>query len=403
MRFGKAIILLFAALLPCGLLSAADTLKAPQMALHVDGSLFFVDNEYGGNRIDGYTLPGFVLRPTVEWRLDKRVSLNGGLNWIHFWGNNGFPEGRLNEVWPAATDSTRQVNITPGLQARVEFTPWLTMVMGSLVNEDGHGMPTPLYNSERLYASDPEAGMQFLVDTRYLKADMWVDWREFIWHFSPVNEVFNAGLSLTPQLPLGDRWMVSLPLHGLVQHRGGEGLSDTTLTRTNYLNASAGLAVQYTRGAFSLSAEGHAMHYSRSGGPEGVLIYDEWGCLKSEPLNYKRGWSAYGLLHVSLQEAEAALSYWTSEKFVPLMGSYLYSNVSSNTASLTFDRIELLSASLRHTWRFASCSAVLECSYYRVFPTTGDRKDYWKCTIDGQNLFSVGAFVKFNPTVPLVR
>ena len=45
------------------------------IVLHVDGSTFFIDNEYFGDRVSGYTLPGFVLQPKVEWHLDHDVTL----------------------------------------------------------------------------------------------------------------------------------------------------------------------------------------------------------------------------------------------------------------------------------------------------------------------------------------
>lgn len=385
-------------ILPIPSLHAQDT----AISLRVEGLAFFVDNEYSGSLTDGYTLPGFVLRPHVDWRLDRRVTLQLGANWLHYWGNHGFLRGPVNGVVPMASDTVSTLHIVPWLQACIDFTPELSLVLGSLVNTDGHGLPLPLYNQERIFATDPEAGAQLLADWRWLKADVWVDWRDFIWYGSPRQEVFNCGAALTPRLPLGSGFVLTMPLHALVQHHGGEGLADTTMGHNNRFNGSAGLGLDYRNGELHLAARCQGMLYTRSGEEEGTLVYDDWGCLISKPVNFKHGWGALATAEAEYGRAHADVSYWTGEKFIPLLGSYHFSNLSENTPDMTHDRTRVVTLRGCYTWTFRDCRLMLTGAYYHYFPCTGDRTDYWKCQIPAENMFSFGLLLHFNPTIRLL-
>ena len=383
--------------------AAAQTADSSRLALHADVHLFFTDNEYSANRVDGYTLPGFTLRPYVEWHVDPAVTLQAGMHWLHYWGHAGFPHGPVNDVLSLASDSLDAVHLLPWMQATVAFTPGLRLVVGSLVNTDGHGLPYPLYNPERLYATDPEAGVQLLADWRHLKADLWCNWRNFIWYRSATQEVFDIGMSLRPTLPLGGDWTLAVPLHLLVQHHGGEGLADTNLGHVNHSNAAAGLAFSRCHNGLRLAAEGYAMLYSRSGEPENPLVYDEWGCLRSEPVNFKQGWSAYALLKADWRSTVAEVSYWTGERFVPLLGPLHFSNVSANTPHMTHDRIRVLTLRASHAWHWPHSSLTLHGAFHYYFPYTGDRTDYWKCYMPDATMFSLGCMLDLHPSLTLIR
>ena len=382
----------------------AQTADSGLLVLHADGALFFNNNEYTGSHVSGYTLPGFVLRPMVEWRLAPRFSLQGGASWLHYWGNDGFPRRRHSEVMPAAGDTTYSYHIAPWLQARADVTPWLSVVLGSLVNPDGHRLPMPLYEQERLYAVDPEAGVQLLVDHRYVQVDAWVDWIDFIWVESRRQESFNAGLTLLPTLPFGDgRWEASVPVYAIVHHDGGERLADSSATHKSRYNLAAGLSLGCCIDSLRLKAEALALRYSRTGPTPQPLVYDEWGCLRSAPGEPKEGWGAFASLKAAYRDASADISYWTSERFVPLLGNYHFSNTSMTIDDLTFDRIGVIALRAQYIWHFGPCAMAVRGAYYHYMPTTGDRKDYWKCSFPAEDMFSFGIFMWFRPTVTLIK
>ena len=369
--------------------------------LHVEGVSFFVDNEYSGSLTDGYTLPGFVLRPHVEWRLDRRMTLQLGANWLHYWGNGGFPVGSLNNVVPTSSDTTTLLHIVPWVQARFNITPELSLVLGSLVNTNGHGLPLPLYNPERIFATDPEAGAQLLADWRWLKADIWVDWRDFIWYNSPTQEVFNFGAVLTPRVPVGPRFDLALPLHALVQHHGGEGLVDTTMGHGNQFNGSAGISIGYHCGDLRLAARCQGMLYSRSGEPEQSLVFDEWGCMISKPVDFKRGWGALATVEAEYGHAHVDISYWQGKKFIPLLGCYHFSNRSENTSDMTHDNNQVITLRAGYTCELTDCRLIVAGAYYHYFPFTGVRTNFWPVEAGAENMFSFGLLVYFNPTIRL--
>lgn len=400
-RLKMSLLLLpvFLLLLPTALQAQGD--DTSRLSLRVDGTVFFVNNEYTGSQLDGYTLPGFMLRPRLGWRLDRHVTIEAGANWLHFWGAHGFPQGPLTEVIPVAGDSLRPLHLVPWLQARISLAPWLTVVLGSLDN-DGHRLPLPLYNPERLYATDPETGAQVLVDSRYLNVDAWVDWQEFIWYRSAHQERFNCGLSLTPRY-IEDQWQVSLPLRAVVQHRGGEGLANPLMGHTSYYNLAAGASGAYTPGDWVFSLAAYAMFYSRTGAPEGQLVYDAWGRLIEPPPAFKRGHGTLATLTVGWRSTMIDLHYWTGDKFVPLLGSYLFSNLSSNIDDMTHRRLHMLMLCGNHTWHFTDSDLLLQGAYIHTFAHAADRLDYWPCSLGNEDMFSFGLLLRFHPTISLVK
>ena len=167
--------------LPINPVMAQDSAR---LALRVDANQFFQDNEFFGLHAEGYTLPGFVLRPVAEWHVAPHVTLEAGAHWLHFWGARNYPSAQSLDVWPRESDTATAAHVLPWVRAELEWkrerAAW-RVVMGNL---RPHKLPLPLYNPERLYAADPEAGVQVMMDTRHFGLDVWADWREYIWQRS---------------------------------------------------------------------------------------------------------------------------------------------------------------------------------------------------------------------------
>ena len=378
--------------------SAQDTSR---ITLCIDNLHFFVNNEYAASRVDGYTLPGFVLRPRVAWRVEERVKVEAGVHWLHYWGNHSFPNKTL-EGWNSADSSHSPLHMLPWLQAKVDLSPWLTAVFGSLDNNDGHHLPLPLYNPERQYAADPEAGVQLMVNRRAVQADLWVDWRNYIWNHSPEQDRFAAGFSVRGRLPLGDNWELYLPLHGVLLHNGGEGVTDTTLPVRSRMNGAAGIGVSATLGNLDIAAEGYLMGYYNNRGENSTPLRDSLGYMVSPGMDFRSGWGFYPVLKAGYKGWHLEASYWQGKRFVPLLGCYHFSNISSNTPDMTHDRIRVLTVRGGYTYgRLKHCTLSVEGSYYHYFPFTGDRTGYLKVISPASDLFSVGLFLHLHPRITL--
>lgn len=369
--------------LPNDPVQAQDT---NHLTLHVDGSTFFVDDEYFGDRLSGYTLPGFVLQPKVEWAVSEDFTLGGGVHWLHYWGASGYPATQSYGAHPQHDSLQRTIHLLPWLQATVSFSPSLTLTMGCL-NTSGHRLPLPLYNPELLLVADPETGFELSYTSRWLDMEVWTDWREYIWDRSPVPERFTAGASGELGIDHG-RWRVYVPLHLVAQHEGGQNMSVPHNINNNF-NGAAGLGV--SRGwndERRASLDCRAMWYRQHG---------------NAAVPFQNGWGLYPEITYSDKHWSLVASYWYGKDFVPLLGSWHFSNLSANTEGLTFDRTRVLTLHASWAWKALSDSYNVQIygTLYHYLPSTGTLTDGTTRHYGHRNQVAVGASVSFSPTVKL--
>lgn len=376
---------------------SAFTLKAQDtntVFLHIDGSTFFIDNEYFGDRVRGYTLPGFVLQPKVEYRLSDKVTLKGGFHWLNYWGARNYPVTSAYDAYPRYDSISRPMHLLPWLQARIDFTPKLTLLLGCLDNGN-HDLPMPLYNYERAVVGDPEAGLELMFSSPGLEMDFWTDWREFIWYRSPILERFTMGFSGKLYNDFG-RWTLYLPLHFIAQHEGGQSMADAadSLPNNSNFNAAAGLGIimyEFTDHSH-LDFSCHAMLYHQH---------------KNPTVPFTKGWGIYPEVKLIGDHWSFLASYWYGKDFVPLMGSWHFSNLSANTAGLTFDRTRVITLSARWKWSpfdkpgHSSCFLTLHGTLYHYLPSTGTSADGATHEYDHRNQFTIGVAFNFAPTITL--
>jgi len=363
--------------------------------LHVDGSTFFIDNEYFGDRISGYTLPGFVLRPKVEWKLNSDVTLMGGVHWLYYWGARDYPTTTAYGAYPMYDSVSSALHMLPWLQAKIHFTPGLELTLGSL-NLDGHDLPMPLYNPELALVGDPETGFQIKyngpsgIPFVWMKMDLWTDWREYIWDRSPVPERFTAGASGKLELHYLD-WNFYMPMHFVVQHEGGQNMS-VSHNINNKFNAAAGLGLNSLIGeSFYFDISCRAFWYHQHGNPA---------------VPFSTGWGFYPEVKTCLNNSWIlTASYWHGKDFVPLMGSWHFSNLSANTAGLTFDRTRVITLQASWTWIPVlwpkKCHFSVYGTLYHYLPSTGTFADGTTKDYGHRNQFAIGAALYFYPTVKL--
>lgn len=360
-----------------------------RLALRVDAHQFFQDNEFFGLHAEGYTLPGFVLRPVVEWTVEEGVMKGGrgrwkavleaGAHWLHFWGARRYPSAQGLEVWPCESDTATAAHVLPWVRAevvwRVESGTWRA-TMGDLHE---HRLPLPLYNPERLYAADPEAGVQLTMDTKHFGLDVWVDWREYIWRRSSRQERFTAGLSGEWRTQSG-KWGLRVPLHVVGQHIGGQGLAVATPVQ-NHFNGAAGLLGEWKAegGKWTVTAGGYAMGYTQKNAPD---------------IPFRRGWGFYPVVSCEFRaksnELRLDAGYWHSRGFVPLLGSVLFSNVAYVDGITYFGRNRMVNAGIRYTWHSRLTAVSVEGRWYRYF-----EKEH-------PSQYTVGVFIDMKPRMTVM-
>ena len=367
----------------------AQTLDTNTVYLHVDGSTFFVDNEYFGDRLSGYTLPGFVLQPKVEWRLHKMVTLSGGLHWLNYWGAKEYPVSTAYGAYPLYDSTSRPMHLLPWLTAEIRWNEKLTLLLGC-IDVDSQDLPFPLYNPEQTLVGDPEVGMQLNYSGSWLRWDLWVDWNDFIWDRSPEPESFTAGASGRLLLDK-ENWILYLPMNFIVRHEGGQNMSVSHNINNNF-NAAAGL------GFYRSISEGYWLDASCR-----IMWYHQHG---NAAIPFSNGWGIYPEFDLNLDNWMLTASYWHSKDFIPLQGSWHFSNLSANTEGLTFDYSRVVS--LHAEWRWtptglldANCRLSLYGTLYHYLPSTGTFADGTTKEYGHRNQFSFGASLSFNPTIKL--
>ena len=351
----------------------AQTADSATLSLRVDGVLFFWDDEYFGRRIEGYTLPGFRLNPKAVWSNHRHLTLEAGVHWLHYWGAHRYPNNVSYGVLPDYSDTSTLMHAVPWMQARLRLAKGLELTLGSIDPDRHHYLPTPLRNIEREVAADPECGLMLSAWSDWGVADWWIDWREFIWNNSPRQERFNMGLSGKLYLDIpGTDFSLTLPVHFIAQHVGGQVLAQTTPIQNNF-NAASGLGLNYyPSDRWTLVLNCYAMLYHQHG---------------NNAVPFTHGWGLYPEL-VAEYNTRAGLrfSYWQGERFVPLLGSWLYSNLSSVDGTTVFGRTQMLSLRAYYKWTPANekFSFHIEGSaHYDI----GER----------QPQYSVGCVLSFNP------
>ena len=362
---------------PIGLFNTIMAQDSARLALRVDASQFFQDNEYFGLHAEGYTLPGFYLRPVVEWHVTPLVTLEAGAHWLHFWGARNYPSAHSLDVWQRESDTATAAHVLPWVRVEMawkrERAEW-RVVMGNL---RPHKLPMPLYNPERLYAADPEAGVQMMMDAKHFDLDVWVDWREYIWQRSSRQERFTAGVSSQWATSFG-KWGVLVPLHVIGQHVGGQGLAEHKPVQ-NHFNGAIGLMGQLRGENFELTGGCYAMGYTQKNAPD---------------IPYKRGWGLYPVVNgkCALWGGELGMDagYWHGHGFVPLLGSVLFSNVAYVDGITYFRYNRMMSIGANYRWKIECGELKVEGRWYRYF----EKKD--------PSQYSVGVFIDLAPRLTIV-
>ena len=343
------------------------------MELRVETKQFFQDNEWFGLHATGYTLPGFYLRPMVAWHVSTGVTLEAGVHWLHFWGARNYPSGEALSVWHRESDTATAAHVLPWVRAEWRWSNG-SVAMGCL---RPHELPLPLYNPERLYAADPEAGVQLLLDYKHFDMDVWVDWREYIWQHSSRQEQFTAGFSAELLLePFHETALqLKVPVHIIGQHVGGQGLAEHKPVQ-NRFNGAAGLLIKYK----AIQAGCYTMGFTQKNMPT---------------VPYKRGWGLYpaisGEWRVMSGELAVDGGYWQGHGFVPLLGSALFSNVAYVDGVTYFGMNRMLNLGAKYRWRVATGELRVEGRWYYYFEKQKPSQ------------YSVGVFIDLAPKLALVK
>ncbi len=356
---------------------------------------FFVNNEYKGVRVSGYTLPGFRITPTISYSLNEHVLIEGGASLLHYWGASKYPN-IIYQNFPSWAGNQFQegVHAMPYFRAVWQINKSTSFTFGNIDYRDCHNLSEPLYNIENTFSGDPEMGLQIKHKNKWFQGDLWLDWQTFIFNNDKHNESFCLGLYTQTKLFNYKGISIEFPLIAIVQHLGGENLSFKSHIQS-LANLSSGLKLNVDIKDFNLHLGGDA------------LLYRE---LVGNIFPFDNGYAYFYYLGAKYKGFGFKFSFFDSEDFISLLGSQHFCNFSNNTPGLVFDRANQYYVRANYEYRISKdCKADFYFQMWKQNQITGDilLPDYSapnpeyseKVVRDGFFSFSIGVVLNIEPSI----
>jgi hypothetical protein len=171
-----------------------------------------------------------------------------------------------------------------------------------------------------------EYGMQFLLHTKRVKSDLWLDWEHYIMPGDTASERLTVGTNTRVNLFSGKNWSLSLPFQGLIIHSGGQ-LEPGPHYISTLMNGLTGLTYKHDLGPHtSLQLEQqYLLYYGKDVPAEGLP--------KHQP--YKNGYGTYSKVRINYKSFSLMTGYWYANRFIAPKGSYMFQSVSEYDPAYT--------------------------------------------------------------------
>lgn len=258
---------------------------------------FSKNNEYFDTIIEGYTLLGYQLHPSLGYYARKNVRLAAGAYLQQDFGNRGFS------------------TVVPTLSLKITKGP-MALVFGNIEGSLGHRLIEPLYGFERVLNHRLETGIQLKSMTENLFFDLWLDWQNTIYNNDPEQERFVSGLSVQKKILKKAAFEISIPVQVLIAHRGGQiNISHEPLE--TLMNSAVGAEVQKhgTGWMKAWKVNGFYAYYKDVTATYGRPYLDGSGFYANATMSM-----AFGL--------DVMASYWQTHEFLSIQGGNIYPSVS---------------------------------------------------------------------------
>ncbi len=283
------------------------------LSLSLLGEGFFRNNEYSGEIIKDYTLPGYRCIAFLDYNAPTQNSINLklGVENMYYWGASKYPQGlayRDLPYWSSEGEDYRKFRLLPYFQASIVLDNKWAIIIGNLEGGAKHQLIAPLYNPELNLSSDSETGAQVKYKSGQTQADLWIDWQSFIFNDDRHQEAFFVGLNLNQVFAQKQKSYWELSLQALTAHRGGKTnlVADTVHT---WANIALGLRynqwIRMKNKEFLLKSALYALGYKQRGGH--YPIDKGWGLLLENKLEQKK--------------LTASLNFWYGSNFLSTLGT----------------------------------------------------------------------------------
>ncbi len=276
-----------------------DTAKQNDLIFRLETNVFFKNNEYFSDYTQGYTLPGFILRPEVVYYAGNRLKFTAGANLIQFFGDDHL------------------FDVKPVVSAQLRASDKFFIILGALKGNLQHGLIEPVYDPDNQYFRPVENGLQFLFNSRRFSFDTWLDWEQFISWGDTVPERFTAGFTGNLAITGKDSKIeVGLPVQLLASHQSGQ-ISDYNDDTYSMLNTVLGLKTGVNAGSGFIRrvwVDGYYLGFSQFSG--------------SMDLGFESGYALYPLTGFDYKYGQFMVGYWYADNFYSLKGNQEFMSIS---------------------------------------------------------------------------
>jgi hypothetical protein len=316
------------------------------LTLSVVNKNFFKNDEYFGDYVEGYTLPGYSIRPTMMYKVARNVSLEAGAELLQYGGTDKYDR------------------VVPYLAAQWQVSRNVRLAMGCIEGAGRASLSEAIYDDEHRLNMLPETGAQLFVEGKKMHFTLWMNWQQFIKCYDTIPEKFMAGVALDYNPTAADApWQIAVPLRLTVSHIGGQ-ISDYPERMQSLANGSLALRLcrRYEAGfvrRLTLDVEG-------------LFFYTMAG---SDVRPFAQGGAFYPKMKIETKLFNAGVGYYMAKDYFALHGNPLFMSLSNYKENYQAKRRMLtFEAHINHSIHRDVCFTLGAKGYY---DTDASIVDYW--------------------------
>lgn len=279
--------------------------------------IFYPGYGYLKPNIEGYTLIGNFIQPSILYFPHSKLSIRFGAHILNYSGAGKFSQ------------------IKPVVSTTLNFSKNTSLTLGSLEGSEKHRLFDPVFDFERIYINNSENGLELLTENKHFFSDTWLDWENFIFRADTVREVLTFGESFKYTTDkIHNLFDLNIPLQFLIKHKGGQ-ISNYPEHLETYINLATGLSISFDINNGNYGKLGfdyiHFFYYDNS---------------SEQALSFKQGYSNWYRLHYNYRIGWFEIAYWKSHNFYAPNGNLIYSSISGFLDKTILPNRSLLNTSL---------------------------------------------------------
>ena len=285
--------------------TAINAKDSASLFFSIENSNFFRNDELFNLIVEGYTLTGYFINPTLSYIPHSKIKIDAGIHLLKYSGVDNYTKN------------------FPIFRVQYQATDKLKIVLGSLYGTTNHNLIEPIFHYEKYYTENNENGVQFLLKNKRLQSDIWINWQNFIFHGDTEQEELTGGMSNYLRLNKKDsRHKLGLPFQLVAVHRGGQ-INETPAYMVTRLNIAAGISYEFQIRRKWIQSIGTSHYY---------LSFTDMSPTKTLP--YIMGYGYYSQYFVRNKNLQLELSYWYGDYYTSERGAPIYRTVSTKYSNL---------------------------------------------------------------------